>query len=92
MKSDYNKFKKDRCLISETCGNFFPLDIDHVLTQKAYPEFKNESFNCMCICRQHHSERHRIGLVSFSIKYPVVNDWLISNGFKLVLGKWRRDV
>lgn len=92
MKNDYNKFKQERCLVTDSCGSFFTLDIDHVLTQKSYPEFKYEPWNCMTTCRKHHSERHRIGLVSFSIKYPVVNDWLVSNGFSLVLGKWRRDV
>ena len=90
--NEYNKFKKDRCLISTTCGSFFPLDIDHALTQKAYPEYKNEKWNCMTICRKHHSERHQIGLVSFSKKYSVVNDWLVSNKFELVNGKWIRGL
>lgn len=90
MKNDYNKFKKDRCLISETCSRFFPLDIDHALTQKAYPEFRNREWNCMTLCRRHHSERHRVGLITFSFTYPVVKNWLIINGFEMAMNKWIR--
>lgn len=62
----------------------------HVYTRKAYPEYSESKFNLMPLCAWHHVETHNIGTVSFSKKYPSVNDWLVSNGWSLNLGKWMR--
>jgi predicted restriction endonuclease len=49
----------------------------------------DEEHNLMPLCAWHHVETHNIGTVSFSKKYPNVNNWLISNGWSLEAGKWR---
>lgn len=61
----------------------------HIYTRKAYPEYSKSAFNLMPLCLWHHNETHNIGTVSFSKKYEPVNNFLISNGWELVSGKWR---
>ena len=61
----------------------------HVYTQKAYPEFKTETWNLMPLCSWCHVEVHKIGTVSFAKKYKEVNNWLIENNWELLMGKWR---
>jgi 5-methylcytosine-specific restriction endonuclease McrA len=60
----------------------------HVYTRKAYPEHSEKEFNLMPLCAWHHVETHKIGTVSFSKKYSVVNDWLITHGWELIMGRW----
>ena len=60
----------------------------HVYTRKAYPEYTESKFNLMPLCAWHHLQTHNIGTVSFSKKHSSVNDWLISNGWELIMGKW----
>lgn len=81
---EYNKHKKEWC---ECCGGTWPmLDIDHVKTFGSGGS--NEAYNCMTLCRFCHIEKGSIGLVSFAKKYPTVKNWLISNQWEFISGKW----
>lgn len=75
------------CDSSKYCGL---LDIAHIKTRKAYPEFENERWNCPTLCRDCHIEQGTIGISSFADKYPKYKEWLISNGwgFDSFSNKW----
>jgi hypothetical protein len=64
----------------------------HVYTRKAYPNNSEDEWNLMSLCSWHHVETHKIGTVSFSKKYAQVNNWLIKNGWELVMGKWIHSI
>jgi len=46
------------------------IDKCHVRTRGAGGS--DESWNIMYLCREHHTEQHKIGIVTFANKYPVV--------------------
>lgn len=64
----------------------------HVYTRKAYPNNSEDEWNLMSLCAFHHLESHKIGTVSFSKKYAQVNNWLIKNGWELIMGKWIHSI
>ena len=39
----------------------------------------DQEFNLMDLCRLHHIEVHKIGMVRFAGKYSRVADWLVRN-------------
>lgn len=58
----------------------------HIKTRKSGGT--DDSHNLMPLCLWHHNEVHSIGLVSFSKKYPNVNNFLLCNGWEFVMGRW----
>lgn len=86
----YSQFKLDHCL---ACGANYQLDIAHVLTQGAWPEFKNEIWNCATLTRRLHIEQGQIGLVKFAEKYPSYRKWLDEMGWYVceLTGKFRNE-
>lgn len=81
---EYNKFKQEFCLV---CGKDWPiLDIDHIKTFKSGG--KDEPYNCWTLCRFCHIEKGSIGLVSFAKKYENARNFLITNGWQKLMGKW----
>lgn len=64
----------------------------HLFTQRVYPEFKNEEWNCIEVCQEHHNEFHNKGTVYMAQKYLPVYFWLIGHDwfFDDFLKKWRR--
>jgi predicted restriction endonuclease len=83
-----SNYKSDKpCIV---CG----LNIDnmvtyhHIYTRKAHPEYSEETWNLLSVCQQHHNEIHNKGTITFSKKYPQVNDWLIRNGWELDAFGW----
>ena len=90
MKPNYNQHKLDYCIV---CGTSELLDITHVLTRGAYPEFKNEAWNCVTLSRRLHIEQHQIGLRKFAEKYPAYKNWLNENGWYIceLTGKFRNE-
>jgi predicted HNH restriction endonuclease len=58
----------------------------HVKTRKSGGT--DEPHNLMPLCAWCHVEIHKIGLVSMSQKYESVNNWLINNGWEVMMGKW----
>ena len=61
------------------CGR--PGEYHHLLTQKTYPELKDEVWNCLPVCRQHHSEAHPTGLTGMAEKYFKIKVWLKQHGW-----------
>jgi len=49
---------------------------DHILTQKAHPEYKYEPNNLMPVCLVHHNEKGAKGVSWMANKYPQYKKWL----------------
>lgn len=66
------------------------VDTCHILTRGAYPQYKNESWNLMYFCREHHLEQHQLGWVLFADKYNLKKE-LYDRGFYYchVSQKWK---
>jgi len=62
----------------------------HILTRKAYPEFKDEAWNKMPLCFKCHELVHKKGLDHLS-NHNQVKYWLESNHWYKCdfTGKWR---
>ena len=79
-------YKSDKpCIVCNKGSEGFTC-YHHVKTRKSGGSDHAE--NLMPVCLWHHTEVHKIGLVSFSKKYPAVNNWLINNNWQLTMGKW----
>jgi hypothetical protein len=72
-----------QCIITGKFG----ADLHHVRSRGAGGS--DDSWNLMPLAHELHVECERIGLVSFSKKYPNALSWLVANGWEIVLGKWR---
>lgn len=68
-------------------GNCF----HHLLTQKTHPEFAQEKWNMIPVCKFHHVEFHNQGTGIMSVKYPGVYEFLENNDWTIdqFLRKWR---
>ena len=68
------------------CGGF-PTDRCHIRSRGAGGS--DEEFNLFPACREHHSEQHRMGLMSFYKKYPRFQVYLRRKGWtvEVILGK-----
>jgi len=51
----------------------------------------DEAHNLMPLCAWCHQKIHKIGLVSMSKDCISVHNWLINNGWELLMGKWIHD-
>jgi hypothetical protein len=70
------------CLICHT----LPSDPDHITTRGAGGN--DEARNVWPLCREHHTERHKIGLGSLIKKYMVLETWLVNAGREDILAKY----
>ena len=63
----------------------------HLLTRKARPDLTNEPRNMISVCQRHHNEFHSKGIGYMANKFPLVKEWLISNGWHIceLTNKWR---
>ena len=77
---------KQRCLVCRRT----PCDPHHVKSKKSGGDDVRQ--NLMPLCREHHTEIHKIGLSTFSEKYKL-GKWLIDNGweFSSMLNKWIKE-
>lgn len=50
----------------------------------------DDEWNLMPLCRVHHVEQHKIGIISFIKKYPIIGIYLKRKGWSLeeLHGKW----
>lgn len=64
-----------------------PSDPDHVKTKGSGGP--DEIWNLMSLCRRCHTEKHKIGLVTFSNKHESVMNWLLDHGWSLICGRWK---
>lgn len=77
------------CLI---CGGVG--EVHHLLTRKAWPEYRDSEFNLVPMCRKHHSEVHSYGMTKMGTKYPLFEvalkhrGWFYSEEEK----KWKAPV
>jgi predicted restriction endonuclease len=80
---------KRECLI---CGDP-DVDTAHIKTRGS--RGGDEAENLMDLCRLHHTEQHKIGIVTFTEKYKMVRDRLEGHGWAIVdlfgQKKLRRD-
>jgi hypothetical protein len=60
------------------CGRV-PTDIDHIKTRGSGGS--DDYANCWSLCRDHHMEKHRIGLVTFVNRYPQAQKELLIRGW-----------
>lgn len=62
----------------------------HLKSQKAYPEFKNNSWNLMPLCLSHHNLIHSKGLNYMAENFPIIRHWLLSYGWEFDenINKW----
>lgn len=77
------KFKGQTCLV---CQNP-EIDLCHVKSKGSGGP--DEVFNLMALCRNHHSEQHRMGIVSFFWNYPRVQGYLLASEWRVeeIVGK-----
>jgi hypothetical protein len=54
-------------------------EIHHVKTRKAYPEYIDENWNHMLLCREHHTLIHMKGLNFMAQNYNAIRAFLIFN-------------
>lgn len=73
--------KRQSCLV---CGSKH-VDVAHIKTKGSGGSYA--LWNLMPLCRVHHTEQHKIGLITFSQKYIGVATHLIENGWDLINGK-----
>jgi len=69
------------CLV---CGRG-PSDSDHLKTRGAYGD--DTENNVWSLCRKHHVERHKTGILTFVKKYPTCESWLLKHGREDILDK-----
>lgn len=62
-------------------------DTHHIKTRGAGGG--DEPSNIMYLCREHHVEWHKIGAVTFTDKYGMVEGHMRLNGWEKLMGKWR---
>ena len=78
------KRKINRSLLNEikllacVCCGSMPCDPDHILSRGAGGD--DSQSNVWPLCRNHHHERHFIGLRRLAAKYPAALQWLKRNG------------
>lgn len=91
MKNNYRQFVESRCVPCGHDGSFYPLDPEHLLTQKAHPELKNDPNVVMTNCRKCHTEKGMKGIVHMANKYPNYKRWLLDHGWEFCefSKKWR---
>lgn len=80
-EQNFKIIKSMKCLV---CGS--PnVDAHHIKTRGSGGD--DSLKNLAPLCRIHHTEVHRIGIISFSQKYLGVSTYLQDNGWELVNGK-----
>lgn len=77
------------CLV---CGND-EAEIHHIYTRKAYPEYIDEEWNHLSLCRGHHSVMHQLGIDRMAEQYVVIKSFLKENNwYKCQLQrKWKHE-
>lgn len=77
-----------RCLV---CGQF-PTDVDHIKTRGSGGS--NDWFNVWPLCRNHHTEKHSLGLNEFIRRYQKLIPELEIRGweFDTHRNKWFRAI
>jgi hypothetical protein len=69
--------RKMACLV---CGKK-PSDACHIRTKKA--SGIDEEFNLMPLCRKHHQEQHRKGILTFLVEQPKVFSYIVQQGWSV---------
>ena len=72
--------------------NYSPVDMDHIWTRKAFPEFIDCDWNKMPVCRKHHNLRHAQGVSFMAKTYPEYKAWLLKNNWYYddIIMRWQR--
>ena len=85
-------FKADKCLICDENREGY-VCFHHLKTRKAYPEFTNEAWNLMPLCKFCHATIHNNGLSFVANKYDSVMKWLYINNwdYNKYYGRWEHE-
>jgi 5-methylcytosine-specific restriction endonuclease McrA len=81
----FAKIRSQRCLVCSSKN----VDVAHVRTRGAGGP--DEEFNLMPLCREHHTEQHKIGIITFMRRYPSVAAYLSTAGWTIENGKLWND-
>lgn len=68
-----------RCHICNTA----PTDTCHIRSKGAGGP--DQEWNYMYLCRKHHQEQHRVGIVTFVERHPEVREYIARSGWGVVL-------
>lgn len=73
------------------CGVFIDdgITYHHLYSQKSFPEYKYKEWNLISVDQLHHNLFHAKGISYMADKYPTVKEWLLFNGWRFELNKWR---
>lgn len=88
----YNQHLKNYCEVCGVAGSDFnPLDIDHVKTLGSGGT--DNDYNCMTLCRAHHTEKGLLAIGGMAAKYPRYLRWLLDNDWYVceLTKKWRHE-
>lgn len=73
-----------------TAGKAYPIclvcerrDVDRCHIRSRGAGGSDEPRNIMYLCREHHTEQHQIGMITFNDKYPDVPRALVRKGWSL---------
>jgi hypothetical protein len=64
-------------------------EVHHLLSRKSHPEYTDEPWNHMELCRAHHSLVHSKGLYWFATKFNLVEN-ILDRGFFFDGRKFRK--
>jgi 5-methylcytosine-specific restriction endonuclease McrA len=87
LKGNISEVKeKTSCLV---CKKINP-DRAHVKTRGSGGG--DEEWNIMPLCREHHVEQHKIGIVTFAEKYKAVKAYLEKHGWTIIEDPGRKKL
>jgi hypothetical protein len=75
------KYHSMRCVVCRKT----PCDPDHISTKGSGGD--DSEHNMWALCRNHHQERHQLGIASFISKYERAYEWLVLNNREDVLSR-----
>ena len=77
LSSTRGRLQNPKCIVCGRMGEYH-----HLLTQKTYPELKDEVWNKLPVCREHHTEAHKKALTWMAKTYSKVAMWLKQMGWE----------
>ena len=83
--------KEKICIIGDsTCSRDTKSDPDHIITKGSGGD--DVLRNVWPLCRAHHTERHKLGIVTFAYRYNSALEELERRGFDEIVSEARRKI
>ena len=85
-----NYESKEPCVCCNLIGRG-SVTYHHIMSRKAYPEYKEDRVNMLPLCLSHHNMIHNKGLDYMANKFSSVKKWLEKHNWEYneSLKKWR---